>query len=229
MEPNNYENQFRKILNEREIKPSESAWNRLDAMLNVTEKPKKKFPWIYIAASIIGFLLIGTVYFNQEANPIKIQKNNVVNQNPIIPKTILNPLKNNLNTKIYSNQNQVVVLQKPTLKTTKISKIKEESTIIKNNNQNPIAKNSIINQKTEQKTITPQTSLVNVDELLASAGNSSKEGSKSIQKSVVHVNANNLLSQIDGELELSFREKVITKVNRNYQTVKVALANRNLE
>jgi len=35
------------------------------------------------------------------------------------------------------------------------------------------------------------------------------------------------LSQVDGELELSFREKVIAKVNKNYQTVKVALANRN--
>ncbi|MNG32444.1 hypothetical protein D3C84_1184600 [compost metagenome] len=46
-------------------------------------------------------------------------------------------------------------------------------------------------------------------------------------KSKVRVNANDLLNQVDGELELSFREKVITKVNKNYQTVKVALANRN--
>jgi hypothetical protein len=48
-------------------------------------------------------------------------------------------------------------------------------------------------------------------------------------KPVVHVKQSNLLSQVDGELELSFREKVISKVNKNYQTVKVALANRNLE
>ena len=43
----------------------------------------------------------------------------------------------------------------------------------------------------------------------------------------VRINAADLLNQVDGELELSFREKVITKVNKNYQTVKVALANRN--
>lgn len=49
------------------------------------------------------------------------------------------------------------------------------------------------------------------------------------QKNKVKINANDLLSQVDGELELSFREKVINKVNKNYQTVKVALANRNVE
>jgi len=49
------------------------------------------------------------------------------------------------------------------------------------------------------------------------------------QKPVVHVNASNLLSQVDGELELSFREKIINKVSKKYQTVKVALSNRNLE
>ncbi|HEX8016555.1 MAG TPA: hypothetical protein VF465_15105 [Flavobacterium sp.] len=46
-------------------------------------------------------------------------------------------------------------------------------------------------------------------------------------KSKVKVNANDLLNQVDGELELSFREKIISKVNKNYQTVKVAVASRN--
>jgi hypothetical protein len=43
----------------------------------------------------------------------------------------------------------------------------------------------------------------------------------------VKVNASNLLSEVDNELELSFREKVIRKIDKNYKTVKVALANRN--
>jgi len=48
-----------------------------------------------------------------------------------------------------------------------------------------------------------------------------------IKKSSVKVDARNLLSQLDGELDLTFREKVISKVNKNYREVKVALANRN--
>ena len=45
----------------------------------------------------------------------------------------------------------------------------------------------------------------------------------------IKVNPNTLLTQVDGELELSFREKVIHKINKNYQTVKVALAKRNIQ
>ena len=62
--------------------------------------------------------------------------------------------------------------------------------------------------------------------MLAEVKRISKEGNS---KTLVKVNSNTLLSQVDGELELSFREKVINKVNKNYQTVKVALANRNQE
>ena len=47
------------------------------------------------------------------------------------------------------------------------------------------------------------------------------------QKSGVKVDAKSLLSQVDGEVEQTFREKVITKINKNYKEVKVALANRN--
>jgi hypothetical protein len=65
-----------------------------------------------------------------------------------------------------------------------------------------------------------------VDEMLATVTTTSKEANS---KTAVKVNHNTLLSQVDAELELSFREKVINKVNKNYQTVKVALANRNQE
>ena len=51
---NKIENQFKKQLNEREIKPSEAAWDRLDAMLNVAEKKKRKFPWIACCRQFFG-------------------------------------------------------------------------------------------------------------------------------------------------------------------------------
>ena len=79
MEPNKLENQFREKLNPREISPSEAAWDRLDAMLSVAEKPKRKFTWLYIAASFIGFLLISTVFFNQKENTIDVKKKQCCN------------------------------------------------------------------------------------------------------------------------------------------------------
>jgi hypothetical protein len=36
---------------------------------------------MYVAASFVGFLLLGTVYFNQNSSEIINQKNNVVIQN----------------------------------------------------------------------------------------------------------------------------------------------------
>lgn len=65
------------------------------------------------------------------------------------------------------------------------------------------------------------------ESLLADLDKSAKATAS--QKSGVKVDAKSLLSQVDGEVEHSFREKVFTKINKNYQEIKVALANRNNE
>ena len=236
MEPNKLEKQFKEQLNSREIKPSEMAWSKLDAMLTAADpsnseqakqKPKTKFPWMFMAASFVGFLLIVTVYFNQKENVIRNEKNDIVIQNDIAPKTTIIP-DNAIEQQAEERKSVVATaVQIPTLNTNIIPKFKE-SAIIKNN-QNQVTEVSINNQTKEQKTIKSQTNTVSVDELIAVVGNPLKKENQSGQKSVVHVNAGNLLSQVDGELEFSFREKVINKVSKNYQSVKVALANRNLE
>jgi hypothetical protein len=239
MEPNKLETQFKEQLNSREIKPSEMAWSKLDAMLTAADpsnseqakqKPKTKFPWLFMAASFVGLLLVGTVYFGQKRNTIENQENEVVIQNSVTPKTTVVP-ENTIKLMEEDEKGLVAnVVSKSTSGTNKTSILKEKLIIVNNNsNQNQLAEVSINNQKTEQKLIKSQTSDVTVDELLAVAGNPSKKENQLNQKSVVYVNASNLLSQVDGELELSFREKVINKVNKNYQTVKVALTNRNLE
>ena len=238
MEPNKLEKHFREQLNSREIHPSEMAWSKLDAMLmaadsgnseQAKQKPKTKFPWMYVAASFVGFLLLGTVYFNQNNSEIINQKNDVVIQNDAANKpTIVSDNDTNLQTE---SEKAVAVVSKTNQgRSIKNSILKQKSDIVSSNiNQNQVVAVSINNQQSEQKSINSQTSDVTVDELLAVAGNPSKKENQLNQKPVVHVNASNLLSQVDGELELSFREKVISKVNKNYQTVKVALANRNLE
>ncbi|QIH38490.1 hypothetical protein G7A72_06615 [Flavobacterium sp. Sr18] len=238
MEPNKLETLFKEQLNSREIKPSEMAWSKLDAMLTAADpsnseqakqKPKTKFPWLFMAASFVGFLLIGTVYFGQKGNAIEYKENEDVIQNSVAPKTTVVPestirlmeeekgLVDNVVSKSTSGPNKTPVLEKKSI------------IVNKNSNQNQVAEVSINNQKTEQKLIKSQASNITVDELLAVARNPSKKENQLNQKPVVHVNASNLLSQVDEELELSFREKVISKVIKNYQTVKVALANRNLE
>lgn len=223
MERNKLEKQFKEQLNSREIKPSEMAWEKLDAMLSVAEKPKRSFTWLYIAASFVGFLLLGTLYFSQKNSAVENQKRQIVIQQsvPAIrnrePSKVLNPNPE-------KSTGVAFVTGKVAIKTNKISIVKKDS-LINKNNQNQVVELSIINQKKEQES-NSNINEKSIEEMLAIVKTNSKSGNS---KKAVKVNSNVLLSQVDEELELSFREKVINKVNKNYQTVKVALGNRNQE
>ena len=239
MEPNNFEKDFREKLNQRKIEPSDKAWDRLDAMLSIAEekKPKKKNKWLYVAASIVAFLLVGTFFFNQKENTVKIPKNTVVieenikkdsveNQNRItadpIEKQIVTSEKestqNRENSIKEEEEKKLIQKSNQTIKNEN-NQIAESSVIIKKNQQSQSVNNQISVPEIPKKETTDQ--LLNTAEKTVVAENSAKPKSK------IKINANDLLDQVDGELELSFREKVIAKVNKNYQTVKVAVANRN--
>ncbi|MEZ0182694.1 hypothetical protein AB9T89_10645 [Flavobacterium oncorhynchi] len=243
MAPNNFEKDFRDKLNQRKIEPSNKAWDRLDAMLSVAEEEKatvlprskkdSKRKWLFIAASIVGFLLVGTFFFNQKEALVETPKNNVVIEENVEKDPIVQPVLN----AIDSVKQEVVVSEKESLKKKEILKDKylEVSSQKSNKNKsNQVAESSIIiknNQekqsKTNQTAIADTTKKESVDQLLDSAEKTIIAENSAKPKSKVKVNAADLLNQVDGELELSFREKVVTKVNKNYQSVKVALANRN--
>ena len=80
---------------------------------------------------------------------------------------------------------------------------------------------------TRKQIVLPNKSIPSDEQLLASLDKTAKQSSE--KNTVVKVNPKSLLSQVDGELELTFREKVINKIAKNYKEVKVALANRNNE
>ena len=232
MEQHKLENEFRNKLNQREINPSENSWDRLDAMLAVAEekKPKRNYSWIYIAASIIGFAFLGTFFFNQSKNNGTIESNEVVIENNQKEE----PIQKEAHSIIPSNSQTESIAVISKVKNTKKNPQAIKSTSV---NQHQVAQNSnsdsltirLKNSQSIQETEQLASSNSNdnsVDEMLASVQTAPKAA---FSKTAVKVNPNTLLSQVDGELELSFREKVINKVNKNYQTVKVALANRNQE
>lgn len=242
MEPNNFEKDFREKLNQRKIEPSDKAWDRLDAMLNVAEKEEPvvrsrsflalRKRGLYIAASIVGFLLVGTFFFNQKKSVVETPvKNVVVEQNS--PKDAIEK-KNILN--VALDKKELVVSEKTSIQnaqhpknTEKISN--EKLSKITKNNEKQVAESSINNQPSQavnqQMPASEKQKNEAVEVLLNTAEKTIVAENTVKTKAKVKVNANDLLQQVDGELELSFREKVITKVNKNYQTVKGALANRN--
>ena len=235
MEPNNFEKDFREKLNKRTIEPSDKAWDRLDAMLTVAEnkKPKKnKNRWLYIAASVVGFLLVGTFFFNQKKSVIETPVNKVVIEDFVKKDSVVKPTINIID----SVKTEVAISEKESVaKSGKTEKQDNNQKINKpiKNEQNQIAESSIIKNNQEKQSIKNQATIIetpknaSADQLLNAAEKTVVAENSVKPKSKIKINANDLLNQVDGELELSFRERMITKVNKNYQTVKVALANRN--
>ncbi len=224
MEPNKFESQIRKKISAHEITPSDSSWERLDAMLSdkIESKSNRNFIWIPVAASL--FISIG-LFFNTNglrdftknkgvravANSTNSTKNHTVEKS-----TAIKVLPQEKRVAI-SSVNQPHLIKQTSVKM-RIGKMNGSISQI----QNRISSNE---KEIESKT---QNTLVE----------SEKDNEKGIRVSIlkqvpvnekIKVDANSLLSEVDRELEQTFREKVITKIGKNYQEIKVVLVTRNQE
>ncbi|MBF2709384.1 hypothetical protein [Flavobacterium soyangense] len=220
MEPNKLENQIREKLNNRKINPSEAAWDRLDAMLTINEKPKLRLIWFYVAASVAGFLLVGTIFFNQKESSIDGSKNNVVINDKIQKDSLKTKDKSIINELDYSK----AILKQETKPLVQIYK-KEESNI---KNQTIKGQEEVVAEiqpfsQNEQIVVNKNTIRTDIDSLLASASKPNPD----IKKSFIKINSATLLGQVDGELQVSFREKALKTITKKYKEAKEALANRN--
>lgn len=215
------DNKLREKLNTREIQPSSQSWDRLDAMLSLEEKPKKKaFPFFYIAASVL-FAIGITFWFTNENSEVTIPKKNqivITNENV--------PLKIEEIEKVVSNE---------------ISNNKVETVLVENIQKSKIrTQNTFASQKTpnnsQQLTVNKQAvtfKYISPENLLASVENGNQNQiSIAISKpnqTFSKVNANALLSSVEVEIDKEYKESTLDKLKRNFNQVKTAVANRNYE
>lgn len=218
---NKLEKQFQEKLNKREINPSEVAWDRLDVILSVNEKPKQKFTWLYFAASFIGFLLVGTIFFKTKENTLVTEKNKGV-----IEQSIQNDSSKTQNESVIKEPGLLkTILNEKTASLVEISKTKKnilEPQFIKTSTQ-IVTENQPQNQN-ELIIANCNSISVNIDSLLASV---EKKSISDHKKSSVIINPTTLLNQVDGELQVSFREKALNTISQKYKEARAALANRN--
>lgn len=245
MELNNFEKQVQQKLNHREIKPSANSWDRLDAMLSVEEKPKKKgFFWMNIAASFIVLASIGYYFYNQNEVMIPAKEDSI-----IVEENSEFRIQNSENKEENTDSaNEVLVENNILIKENKNSSISEQKVVAisKTNNQQLITNNqqgvSIINQSTvnnnkpnTQNTQATNPKYISAEKLLAEAINTNKfetnKSDKEIKKTRkgISVNPNALLSNAETEIYQSFRESALEKLNKNFNSIKTVLANRNYE
>lgn len=228
MEPNKLENNFREQLNRREIQPSEMAWDRLDAMLSVAEnkKPKKR-TWLYIAASFLGFMLIGSLFFNQSETEIKtndavVVQENTKSQTENTSQDQTSPVSSSTITAVQPNQKAIASV---TTSSKKGSKAATENSSI---SEKGTEEAQLIE---EIKPVVKPNRYIESESLLAEAETKLQTESikSSVAKSGVKVNSKNLLNSVEGELDDTFRERVVRSIGKNYETVKSSLATRNQE
>ncbi|KGO79501.1 hypothetical protein Q763_13190 [Flavobacterium beibuense F44-8] len=237
MEPNNWEKEIKKKLNNRTIQPTDAAWDRLDAMLSVTEKKKVKPVriWMYAAAGFVGILLTASLFFKVAQNPETVP---VVNDNVdgivITPSTTLgadsitigNILDNN---KASAVKPAVMVAQQPVA-----------------NTQNPVKEKTESRVKTKHIKTQPGVMVNNTSDLAVSGTTLSvpltpdMEAEKLLEetllsvklpkeKPTVKVNANSLLNEVEDQLDNNYRSKTWQTITEKYNAVKTSVVNRNIE
>lgn len=238
MEPNKFDNNIKEKMEARTIAPSGDSWDKLEAMMPVADKPKRKYNWIYFAASFIGFLLIGSVFFKGfETRKINIDNPIVLEHKPAVSKSETEKV---VNEAVISSR---IIKQ--------ISKVKqvlaENGSLKKQSNQlsNEEKVVSISNESKEKKFVinAPENKIyqsisknryITAEKLLAEVGNTnfdSKVSEKTIEKTRkgISIDPNRLLSTAETELNLTFRESALEKLNKNFNAIKTVLVNRNYE
>ena len=227
MEPNKIDNQIREKLNAREIQPSAQAWDRLDAMLAVSEekKSKKGYGWFFVAASTILFFGLGFFLFNSN------ETTEINNSTPIVT-TIneeIDTVETNKINEISVEKEQHVLVQNEVnfSKTQKNKKSKETNELIKPENdlEEKITPNSQLQTPNSYKYVSPENLLAEVQ-----TGEKVITSDKKISpKAKMKVDANSLLTNVEKELDENHRETTLDKLNRKFKDAKSALANRNYE
>lgn len=227
MEPNKIDNQIREKLNAREIQPSAQAWDRLDAMLTVSEekKPKKGYGWFFVAASTILFLGLGFFLFNSnETTEINNSTPIVTTINEEIDTVETNKINEISveNVKSVLAQNEINI-SKPTrnLKSVETNKVIKEENVL----EEKITPNTQHPTPNTYKYVSPENLLAEVQ-----TGEKVITSDKKISpKTKMKVDANSLLTAVEKELDVNHRETTLEKLNRKFKDAKSALANRNYE
>jgi hypothetical protein len=233
MEQNSFENQIKEKLENRSITPSNQAWSRLNEMLPVSDEPKRNFKWMFLAASCIGFISIAIFFQRQPDELVENDKPKFPIKNIIVPRTE-NTISKSSSLGIISdkvNSENVIVKVE-----SKINQKKNNHAIISENNGVEINSKTNLDDGTSNGTQKPiifkeQTQISS--QLIAHESNSLNETSQKNElddsSGQIRVNANSLLSQVENELNLTFRQKVIIKIAKNYKATKEILVARNQE
>lgn len=233
MEQNkNIENQFREKLNQRTVEPSDKAWDRLDAMLSVTEKKKTKRNWLWIAAGLILFVTIGSLFVRTNKNELIPAKDVVVNENhhpenlPVLTPETKDEEILAVNEEVSEKEfNRKIIL-------TDSFQVVQKKDVFYNNTyddfRNETSEIDIVEVDIESESdnnYQPNT-YVTAQDLLGSVKNE-KQFAEQTSKPTVTIDHRSLLYQAEMEVEQQYRKNAIDRfLQKSYDNMRVAALNK---
>jgi len=246
MAPNKFEEHIKKQLQEREIRPSESAWNRISEHLEVTEEPKSKSFFKYgIAASFIGLLMVSILYFNRDETIADTQT--VVTEKPVDPAEKEQKSQDILKEKAL--EDQVVATQETDSKIAinsaspkKPDKVIKTTVANSDKNDKFIAKVDIAKKSSDELIDTKIAEIIAQVDLLEKENNTLVTDAeidvllRNAEKEVLEnriflknnsVDAMALLADVEDELDKSFRDRIFDALKDGFVKVRTAVADRN--
>ena len=245
MAPNKFENHIKKQLEDREIRPSSNAWLKLSNRLDeaAIEQPKRRnYFWYAVAACVVGLIILSAVFFN--ATPILSESNIQVVEDD---KEVFEKVDDFPETKIERNAVEVVstggaVEEKLESKVVKTKAevpekeaLSETLVAVSNEVQVPLkdASEEIINTKLLQLFAQVE-ALEHENEVLTDAEVDSllRRAQEEILTDKLFqdnhsIDAMALLSEVESELDKSFRDQIFESLKSGFFKVRTAVADRN--
>ena len=256
MAPIKFEEDMKDKLEKRTIQPSAKSWATLSQRLDKEEKKsnKKGFWWLGIAASIIGVLLVTNAFLNIESknntNTIIVEENTTNDTLKIeVPKQIFSTPKQEVIVKTKKP-----IIKKP-LKKADPKSIERTKYYANNTSTNSKNKTKIIVNKAENKALilvdknnienetvvfntenkpdkTNNTEIKNytvtdneINALLARA--TEDIAMQKTKDATIPIDYNGLLTDVEDDLDETFRDKMFKAVKKRYETVRESVAERN--
>ena len=249
MAPNKFEKHIKNQLEEREIRPSATAWESLSERLDAeTPRAKKRDYFLYgIAASVIGLLIISILYFNTSdtVNATDVQ---IVDTNE-------EAIENKISSEIETRDVQEAVVQSQPSKEQSSSAIKsrnEHSISMVKNQVASVEKMDVRIESVLEKVATVEISkeevihtkileiVAAVDSLEQNNGaltnvevdNLLRNAQEEILRDKLFnengsVDAMALLTEVEDELDQSFRDQIFESLKTGFLKVRTAVADRN--
>ena len=250
MVPLNMEDEIRKRMEDRSIKPSDSAWERLESRLESLEKKpvKKRFGWLNIAAAIGTLALLSFWLWNtgsKEAEGIKmvdspvekpVNEDNTPNaiENQTIPAEELNIQEASEIVSASLEDKKDIIQQKESSSQSVSQTFLKTSDPLVKNDEDPKEKLSTVEKSMLDENVVPEfnsalADLTSVDKEVDSLLNAALAG---LQKDAAtfktdKIDATALLNAVEDDLEKSFRERVFKALVSGVENVRTAVAERN--